>query len=140
MTSYALLFTLAAIGIAETHYLIRKRRESEKPVCPIGGGCSFVLESKYNKLFGIHNDLLGLGFYLSVAALTAIVVVDEEVAQILMHAIAAMVGGALIMSAYFFYLQWRVIKHWCFWCLMSAFTVIGMSAILILSRLSYVIS
>jgi len=31
MTAYALLFTLAAVGLSETVYLIRKRMAAEKP-------------------------------------------------------------------------------------------------------------
>lgn len=51
MTAFALLFTLSAIGISETVYLIRKRIASERPVCLIGEDCTLVLASKYNKLF-----------------------------------------------------------------------------------------
>ena len=32
MTSFALLFTMASIGISETVYLIRKRVAAEKPM------------------------------------------------------------------------------------------------------------
>lgn len=75
MTSYALLFTLAAIGISETVYLIRKRIASEKPICPIGGGCFLVLTSKYNKIFFIHNDVLGLLFYAIASFISGFIVI-----------------------------------------------------------------
>jgi uncharacterized membrane protein len=124
MTAYAILFTMAAIGVAETVYLIRTRWEADAQViCPIGGGCHAVLESKYNKLFGVHNDLLGFLFYASSAVLMSLVVIDVGPVEVFASIVAVMTLGAAVMSLRFVYLQWRVIKQWCFWCLMSAATV-----------------
>jgi uncharacterized membrane protein len=131
MTAYALLFTLAAIGIAETVYLIRKRKEEERPICPIGGGCHEVLSSKYNRTFGVHNDFLGLLFYAWTAFLAALVVIGVQPIELWFVIVILNVTGAFVMSAYFFLLQWRVIKAWCFWCLMSAATVAGMALVLV---------
>ena len=134
MTVYAILFTMAAIGVAETVYLIRTRKEADaKVVCPIGGGCNEVLESKYNKLFGIHNDFLGLLFYASSALLMALVVIEVGPVDILLGIVSLMIFGAAAMSLRFTYLQWRVIKHWCFWCLMSALIVMIMLVTILLS-------
>lgn len=135
MTAHALLFTLACIGISETVYLIQKRRDHEKPVCFLGGKCGVVLGSKWNKLFGIHNDILGLFFYITLCVLTAFLVIGVEPLQIWEKiAYIAVVGGA-IMSIYFIFLQWKVIKEWCFWCLMSAATNGLMTLIVLTSTL-----
>ena len=129
LTAYSLLFTIAAIGISETSYLIRKRIAAEHPVCPIGGGCETVLNSKYNKFFGlIHNDILGIIFYISASIISAIIVIQDG-SEILINILTVMLIGATIMSLAFTYLQWRIIKAWCFWCLMSAGTVIIMDII-----------
>jgi uncharacterized membrane protein len=130
VTPFAILFTLAAIGIAETAYLIRKRKENEKPVCPIGGGCATVLESKYNVTLGIHNDELGLAFYVAMAGVTALLVIGTGPLAAWNLLAAGMIVGALLMSARFVYLQWQVIRAWCFWCLMSTATIVGMALIL----------
>lgn len=123
MTGFALLFTLAAIGLAETSYLIRKRKSGQHAACIIGRGCSDVLEGKYNKTLGIHNDVLGFVFYFAMALVTALYVVGA--ANIVWWALAAnaMLLGAALMTMRFLYLQWRVIKVWCFWCLMSSATI-----------------
>ena len=134
MTAYAILFTMAAIGISETVYLIRTRwAEEGEVVCPIGGGCHTVLDSKYNKLFGIHNDLLGLAFYVSAALLMSLVVMEIGPMNRFVQLVALMVLVGVAMSAYFTFLQWRIIKQWCFWCLMSAGTISIMFITLILS-------
>jgi len=131
MTSFALLFTLSAIGISETAYLIRKRIASEKPVCPIGEGCSVVLESKYNKIFIIPNDVMGLLFYISTAFITAFLVIGISPLAFWNLIIKLSVGFGSVLSLFFTYLQWRVIRAWCFWCLMSAFTIWLMGAIIL---------
>lgn len=134
MTALALIFTLAAIGISETVYLIKQRMAGAKPVCFIGGGCSEVLESKYNKFFGlIYNDLLGLVFYVLVSVLTGLMVL--EIGNISVMIFGLIIGGALA-SVYFTYLQWQVIKKWCFWCLMSAITTWLMVLILLIGGFS----
>lgn len=130
MTAFALLFTLAAIGLAETSYLVRKRQSGEHAVCVIGKGCSDVLEGKYNKTLGIHNDALGLVFYAAMMIATALIVLevgDDTLAKIA----SALLIGAVLMTLRFIYLQWRVIKVWCFWCLMSASTI-GLMLLIVL--------
>lgn len=131
MTSFALLFTLSAIGISETVYLIRKRIASEKPVCPIGGGCVTVLTSKYSKVFVIPNDVLGLAAYIMISFIAAFLVIGVKPMIWWNFILAVLVAIASLTSIFFTYLQWRVIHAWCFWCLMSAFTVWLMGAIIL---------
>lgn len=135
MTSFALLFTLASIGISETVYLIRKRIASEKPICPIGNDCSLVLSSKYSKFFLVPNDVLGLMAYVVMAVVTAFLVIGVPGTTIWFLILKVFVTIASVMSAIFTYLQWKVIKAWCFWCLMSAFTIWFMAIILIVSSI-----
>ena len=101
---------LAIIGISETSYLIAKRHKKQEPVCVIGGSCSIVLGSKYNKTLGIHNDILGLLFYIGI--LGSFLTYPPLL-------IPLVIIGA-ISSIYFTYLQFFKIKSWCFWCMMSA--------------------
>lgn len=135
MTPHALLFTLACIGISETVYLIKKRRQEEAPACFVGQDCHVVLTSKYNKLLGIHNDLLGLVFYVIVAIVTALLVLEFQPFEFLDLFIKATIFVGSLMSLYFTFLQWQVIKAWCFWCVMSAMTVCFMAAIVAVSSL-----
>ena len=136
MNPHALLFTLACIGISETVYLINKRLENEKPVCYIGGSCGVVLSSKWNKLFGIHNDLLGLGFYSTLSVIMALLVIEVGSAELMQKMAYAMIGGGVMMSLYFIFLQWKIIKVWCFWCLMSSATIFLMALIVLTSSLT----
>lgn len=135
MTSLALLFTLAAIGVSETVYLIRKRIAAEKPVCPIGGGCAAVLTSRYSKIFLIPNDVLGLLNYLAISLIAAFSVIGAGPILFWNSALKILIAAASLMSLFLTYLQWRVIRAWCFWCLMSAATIWLMGIILFISNL-----
>ena len=133
MTTFALLFTLAAIGVSETIYLIRTRIATEKPICPLGGGCATVLSSKYNKIFIIPNDVLGLLTYVVIAFIAAFLVIEVPPMSLWSIIIKILVSIASLVSFIFTYLQWRVIRAWCFWCLMSAFTIWLMGIIIVAS-------
>jgi uncharacterized membrane protein len=135
MTAFALLFTLSAIGISETVYLIRTRRAHEHPVCPIGEGCEVVLESKYNHIFLIRNDVLGLFAYIALAFITAFLVIGIEPMYFWNSSMKIIVGIASFVSIFFTYLQAKVIRAWCFWCVMSACTIWLMGFIIIFSSL-----
>jgi uncharacterized membrane protein len=132
MTAIALLFTLAAIGISETVYLIEKRiAQDHSLVCPIGTGCETVLSSKYNKIIFIPNDVLGLLAYVVISVIAAFLVIGVSPVAFWTLALKILVGVASFVSLIFFYLQWRVIHAWCFWCLMSAFTIWLMGVIIL---------
>lgn len=135
MTPHALLFTLASIGISETIYLVRKRLAKERPVCVIGEECHQVLESKYNKVLGVHNEFAGLLFYIAISFITALLVIGVEPAVLWGRTAKLFISAGTLMSVYLLFLQWRVIKVWCFWCVMSALTIFAMFAIAFASDL-----
>src|SRR3989344_1934988 len=98
MTALALLFTLAAIGISETMYLIRKRTAAEEPLCFIGEDCTVVLSSKYRKIFLVPNDVLGLLAYVVIAILAALLVIDVGPLNFLKNALTIMITVASVVS------------------------------------------
>jgi len=132
---HALIFTLSCLGISETVYLIKKRWSLEKPICPIGDNCLTVLESKYNKILNIPNDLLGLLFYIICSIITAFLVIEVPPLYFWNNFIKILIISGSLMSIYFTYLQYKVIKAWCFWCLMSASTIWSMAIIILVSNL-----
>lgn len=135
MTTFALLFTLCAIGISETSYLIKKRISLQKPICFIGQDCIIVLSSTYNKIFGIPNDLLGFFFYCITACIIALLVIGVQPIWLWDAVLKAMVIFGSALSLFFTYLQWKVIRAWCFWCLMSACTIWLMGCIIFISNI-----
>lgn len=136
MTTYSILFILASIGISETSYLIRSRVQNKRPACVIGeGSCHFVLESKYNRIFGVHNDILGFLFYVFLAVVLGLLVIDTGQRQVLGLVLEGSIYASSLFSLFLVYLQKFVIKSFCFWCMMSAATNFLMATILLLTRL-----
>ena len=135
MTALYLIFILALIGICETAYLIKKRIAMNHPACPMGGDCAKVLNSKYNSLLGVPNDVLGLMSYIAIVLLSIFLYLGIFQALPLFFFLKIIVAVSCLMSLVLIYLQWRVIKAWCFWCLLSAFTVFAMGAILLLVKI-----
>ena len=134
MTALTLLFTLASIGISETVYLIRTREKAELPVCPIGEGCAVVLTSRWSKILIIPNDVMGFLAYIAIAFMSAVLLIEVEPTALFSLALKILVGFASLASIFFTYLQARVIRAWCFWCLMSACTIWLMGLIIIFSK------
>ncbi len=120
MKTYALILALEVAGALIALYLINKRKKSEKVVCVIGGKCGTVLESKYNRLFGVvHNDIMGLLYYLAMIASLNLIMYEVGPMEILLPAIKAMAALGAGMGVLFMFIQWRVLKAWCFWCILS---------------------
>ena len=119
MTVWILLL-LAFSGLAETVYLISCRLQKRRPICPAGESCSIVLESNYNSLFWIHNDIVGLFFYSAIIIDLLLIGMRIGFVPLEFLALNALFIGGACMSALLIYIQWKIIKFWCFWCLVSA--------------------
>lgn len=97
---------------------------------------SNVLLSKYNSLFlGIHNDVMGLAFYIFSALMTALLFLQVGPVLWIYALELAAVGAAVFTSLVFVFLMWRVIRYWCVWCLMSAIITFVMGFIVITAKL-----
>ncbi|MBI5045531.1 MAG: vitamin K epoxide reductase family protein [Candidatus Niyogibacteria bacterium] len=135
LANFFIILSMAAIGIGETIYLIKKRLAVEPPICVIGYECRKVLESEYSSILGVHNDTLGLSFYIMVAALDILLALGINPKNIIDLLLEIIIVSGTITSAALLYLQWRVIRAWCFWCVVSAATVFVMLAVIIFGNL-----
>lgn len=135
MIFFILIFAFSAIGVGETIYLIKKRIVAEKPICFINEYCENALNSKYNKIFSIHIDILGLLFYVAVLFIASFLIIEIQPIIFWDLVLKILVATASLMSVFFTYLQWKVIRAWCFWCLVSAFTIWLMGLIILINNL-----
>lgn len=133
--NFVILLSMAAVGIGETVYLIKKRLAVEPPLCVIGYECRKVLESEYSSILGIHNDVLGLAFYITIAILGILLALGINPLNIIDIMLEAMVIGGALASVALLYIQWRVIRAWCSWCIISAATTFVMLAVIVFGSL-----
>ena len=120
MNVHIIVLISAFLGMGITTYLRVQHLRKKPPVCPIGEGCEVVSESPYSKTMGIGNDILGFLFYATVVVFE-LALINGCTAPLVIVAERVLLGTGASMSVYFTFIQWRIIKAWCFWCLSSAF-------------------
>lgn len=128
MDIHLIIFLLSLVGVAEALYLNYECRHHRTPVCLIGNQCQIVWDSPYSKTCGVSNEILGIVFYVTLAFVEFIIFSGDTSSQMIIGEYIILFGGA-VMSCYFFYVQWRLIKAWCFWCTLSAVIVWVMVAV-----------
>tara|TARA_Y100000310_G_scaffold336130_1_gene419874 strand:+ start:922 stop:1308 length:387 start_codon:yes stop_codon:yes gene_type:complete len=112
-----IVFVLAVIGLLISVYIFEKRRKKQHLVCLIGKECDVVLGSKYNKLFGIHNEIVGMFYYFVIGLLALLLVFGiGDLTWVLL--VISFVG--VLFSIYFLYIQFIVLKAGCDYCVGSA--------------------
>lgn len=132
MVYFIFILILSIVGIGETGYLIKKRMARERPVCVLNQECHKVLESKYNNIFGVKNDILGLVFYITVSLFIILLMAEAGPRLFLIDLVKVFILSGVLFSMILVFIQWRLIKSWCFWCLLSAATIIFMAIIILL--------
>ncbi|MFN2115768.1 MAG: vitamin K epoxide reductase family protein [Anaerolineae bacterium] len=98
---------------------------AEANLCSTAAGCHAVNESQYSTVAGVPIALMGLGSYLVIAALAAISIRSEEVAEWASLAIFGISLIGVLYSAYLTYLELFVIHAVCPWCVGSAAVMIA---------------
>lgn len=112
---------LCFLGILDSGYLVWKhRRNSHTPlVCPLDHDCSKVTESKWSHIFGVRNEVLGLGFYVVLLAVTLFPLFKPAPSFFPLLLLFLSAGGTLF-SLFLLYVQLKIIKDYCFYCIISA--------------------
>lgn len=128
MNEHLIIFILAVIGIGEALYLAYMRRKARIPVCIVGSDCGVIWKSRYSKTLGVPNEILGVIFYITVAIFEWLIFSGSTLSLLAVGESVILVFGFL-MSCYFLYLEWRVLRAWCFWCTLSAMIVWAMISV-----------
>lgn len=122
-----ILYALAALGVADTLYLIYHKLRGTDVACILfpPEWCKKVQYAKQSKTFGISNAYLGFGMYVAIIVLAYLFATDAVPAWPLQ--IVVTIG--FLFSMYFTYIQGFVLKAFCTWCVISA---INFSVMLVL--------
>ena len=111
------LIVLAILGIFDSGYLIKKRVKKQPLSCPIDGGCEKVVESKWNHFLFIKNDTAGFLYYILILFLALYLFFISEKLLFLTKILS---GASLLFSLFLVFIQAKIIKNYCFYCLISA--------------------
>lgn len=122
MAFLASFLALSVGGIITSGYLLWKHYQKQKQplVCPLNHDCGIVTESKWSHLFYVRNEVLGLLFYIGMLAAGLGVAFLNNYTEFLLLAIKISTALGVLFSLFLVFIQVKVIKDYCFYCLISA--------------------
>jgi uncharacterized membrane protein len=117
-----IIMALGFGGFLLANYILDTKKTSKPLVCPLEGSCETVLQSEYSKILGIPVEILGVLYYGFITLFYFLLsffpsVLPEQLYLI----VVALTACAFLFSIYLTVVQSILIKHWCTWCLVSAF-------------------
>jgi uncharacterized membrane protein len=118
-----LVLPFSLIGLFISWYIYyKKNRAKQKMVCMLGSDCDRVVHSEYNNILGIPLEVLGVAYYLFLSLMVIATQLGRfTLFNFMMYDIVLILStAAFVVSLFLVYVQARVIKEWCTYCLISA--------------------
>jgi uncharacterized membrane protein len=125
---YALAAVVSLVGLADALYLTVEHLSGRSVRCTIVSGCSEVLSSSYASPGGVPLAMIGAAAYFTVFSLAVLAAYSYKWAAKLLTVI---VGLMFITTLWLLYLQAFVIKHFCQFCLLSAFVTFTLTGLIV---------
>lgn len=116
-----IILGLSGFILALYIYITKKSKNKQPLVCPIGGQCDAVVNSRYSKFLGVPVELMGLVYYALIIVFYLARIFNVEMSQEILFFATSFSIIAFLFSVYLVCIQAFSIKHWCTWCLFSAF-------------------
>jgi len=116
----ALFIVLCVLGLANSLYLVRKHQQKKPLICPLEHDCSVVTESRWSHVFGVRNEVLGTLFFLSLLGGILSTIFAPALQPTIFFLLIMGTGGSLLFSGFLIFVQIKIIKDYCFYCLLSA--------------------
>lgn len=116
------LLLVALAGLSLASYIRHCKTKQQPLVCPIDGSCDLVTSSPYAKFLGMPVELLGIAYYSIVALFHLVILFTPGIFTQMTAAVSlALSAAAFFFSLYLISVQAFILKHWCTWCICSAF-------------------
>ena len=115
---FTIFIVIILLGVLNTIYLSYHNLRGTMVYC-LGlpdEWCERVQKSKYSKTFGVPNPFLGLGMLLVILVLAF----SYHLEYSSLYPLQALISFGFLFSLYFVYIQAKVIKAYCTWCIVSA--------------------
>lgn len=123
-----LTLVLSIIGAGVAGYLTYTHYNEGALVCSVGGGCYTVQESSYATIGPIPIAMLGLGMFLTLAALAVVRMfdlnwkfVDSDTATMVAWGLTL---SAILYYAYLVYVELFVLEAICQWCVATTIVTV----------------
>ncbi len=122
MAFLASFLALSVGGIITSGYLLWKHYQKQKQplVCPLNHDCSAVTESQWSHILYVRNEVWGLLFYVGMLLAGLGIAFLSDYAEFLRLALRISTTLGVLFSLFLVFIQVKVIKDYCFYCLISA--------------------
>lgn len=126
-----LVLALSIVGAGISGYLTYVHFDDSVLVCSASGGCHTVQESDYSTIGPIPIAMLGLGMFLTLAALSLSRVLNWRIIsdELATMAIWGMTLTGLLYYAYLVYVELFVLEAICQWCVATTAITVAIFAI-----------
>ena len=133
MAEYIWLLILSILGFSISYYIWNKNKKNEKLVCFINGECDKVVKSKYGKIFGFDNAIMGMLYYVFIFAIGLAQFLFPEFFALSFVVLGKIVisGGSVLFSVYLTFIQLGILKKKCEYCIASAVISVGIFAVVL---------
>lgn len=115
---------LGLAGFLISFYIYKKKKTKKKLICPRRSNCETVIHSDYSKILGIPVEVLGMIYYFFISSSYIVISIFGFWSSYVSVALVGVSMCSVLFSIYLVSIQMFVLKHWCIWCLSSAFVSI----------------
>lgn len=122
------IIVLSFFGFWISWYIYSKKKRKQPLVCIIGKDCNQVVRSKYNALFGVPNEVVGMVYYAATALGALLLWSGKQQTLFAIPVWSALVvagGIAAASSIILLFIQAFVIRQWCDYCIASALVTLA---------------
>lgn len=118
-----LVLILAVLGFLNAYYLHYQYKQYVKSgkemFCLFGGKCAEVISSRFGFTLGIKNEITGMVYYLLLSAYLLISMLIPRLGDDLALYAKTATILATVFSIYLLFIQLKVLKQICSWCLIA---------------------
>jgi uncharacterized membrane protein len=128
---YGIAAFVSLIGLADSIYLTVEHISGRSVRCTITSGCSEVLSSPYATVRGYPLAAVGALAYFTVFSLATLAAFGYwRLGKLL----TVVVGAMFLTTLWLLYLQAFVIRHFCQFCLLSAFVTTTLTILVVIAH------
>jgi uncharacterized membrane protein len=119
--TYELVSLISIFGFWLSYHIHQEKKEPKPFVCPLNFNCEKVINSRFNHLFGIPLELLGMFYYALITISYSSIALYPPLASLgISLGLYTISTIGFAFSLVLTLIQIAILKEYCSWCITSA--------------------